>query len=33
MQPQLGQLKKGDRIQASYTEAMAVSVIPKNKEP
>jgi Cu/Ag efflux protein CusF len=32
LQSQLGQLKKGDRIQASYTEAMAVTVTPKAKE-
>ena len=32
MQAKLGMLKKGDRIQASYTEALAASVMPKQKE-
>jgi Cu/Ag efflux protein CusF len=32
LQPELSKLKKGDRIQATYTEAMAISVTPKNKE-
>jgi Cu/Ag efflux protein CusF len=32
LQPELSKLKKGDRVQASYTEAMAITVSPKNKE-
>lgn len=32
LQPQLGRLKKGDRIQLSYSEALAISVTPKGKE-
>jgi len=32
MQSELGKLKRGDRIQATYTEKMAISVTPKNKE-
>jgi len=32
LQSQLSNLKKGDRIKASYTEAMAITVSPKNKE-
>jgi hypothetical protein len=32
LQSDLGKLKKGDRIQATYTEAMAITVSPKNKE-
>jgi hypothetical protein len=31
MRSQLGQLKKGDHIQTTYTEAMAVSITPKSK--
>jgi Cu/Ag efflux protein CusF len=32
LQSELPKIKKGDRIKASYTEAMAISVAPKNKE-
>lgn len=32
LQSDLGKLKKGDRINATYTEAMAITVSPKNKE-
>jgi Cu/Ag efflux protein CusF len=32
MQSQLARIKKGDRIEASYSEAIALSVAPKNKE-
>jgi Cu/Ag efflux protein CusF len=32
LQQKLSSMKKGDKIQASYTQAMAISVAPKNKE-
>lgn len=32
LQSQMKDIKPGDRIQASYTEAVAMSVTPKNKE-
>lgn len=32
LQTQLSKMKKGDKIQASYTEAMAITVSPKSKE-
>lgn len=32
MQPELGKLHKGDHIKASYSEALAVSVVPKSKD-
>jgi hypothetical protein len=32
MEQDLGKLKKGDRIEAAYTEAIAINVMPKSQE-
>ena len=33
MQSDLDKIKKGDKIKASYTEAVAIAVTPQGKQP